>query len=100
MENFIQEIHFDCDTVWKKDFVDNELLSIKDNEKLLDFILSKQEPDEYDGCYSTKGEFYAKKSVQFLKWKLSTETSWLVPIPEKIGKIQIVSCPKCNWFQI
>jgi hypothetical protein len=76
MENFIQEIHFDCDTVWKKDFVDNELLSIKDNEKLLDFVFDKQEPDYYDGCFTTKGEFYAKKSIQFLKWKLS-EINWI-----------------------
>jgi hypothetical protein len=76
MEDFIQEIHFDCDTVWKNEYV-SKLFSITDNEELLDFVIGQQESDDYGDGFTEKGGWCAKKSLKFLKWKLSTETNWL-----------------------
>ena len=90
---FIQEIHFDCDTVWKINFVNNQLLPITDNEELLDFVMSYQIPDDYDGCWTKIGEWEKYKSLQFLKWKLS-QAGWLgfeITKPMKESTIKILN---------
>ena len=96
MEDFIQEIHFDCDTVWKNEYV-SKLLSITNNEELLDFVIEQQQDDVYDG-FTEKGRWFADKSLGFLKWKLSKETNWLNP-PVQTEKVQIVSCSKCKLIE-
>jgi len=90
-EIFIGEIHFDCDTVWKRNFVDNQLLPITDNEELLDFVISYQLPDDYEGCWTTIGEWKKYKSLQYLKWKL-LQSGWIIDTkPMKESTIKILN---------
>ena len=70
MIDFIQDVHFDCDTSWKHEFVD-ELLSIEDIYDLVDRVMIEQHPDDYDGTFTEEQKFFADKSYKFLKWRIS-----------------------------
>lgn len=65
---FQQEYHFDCDTKWKIEYVD--ILMTLTNRELLDEVLQRQVPDDYDGCFTEEASWKAKKSKMVLISKL------------------------------
>lgn len=72
---FIQELHYNCDEKYKKEFVD-EMLAITENEMFLDRVFSEAQPDDFDGDFSTEGKWKAKKAKEILKYKLKV-VGWL-----------------------
>jgi len=65
---FIQELHYNCDTTIKLEYV-NDLLQMN-NEDLLDEAFNAQAPDEWDGMFTKQGAWEKQKSIEILKYKL------------------------------
>ena len=59
---------------WKQKFV-SELCTCN-NTQLLEYTLSAQQPDDWDGLMSKSGEWMAKISLQILEYKLQID-GWL-----------------------
>lgn len=59
---------------WKREFV-KELYSL-DNKKLLEDVIFNQQPDDWDGYMSTKGNWKANMSLEILEYRLK-EIGWL-----------------------